>query len=49
MMDLTILALLVCFWSKLAASETIQTTIQFHENQNVGLQDRNTGIQWTFI
>jgi len=42
MMNLTILSLLVCFWSNSAASETIQKPIQFHEIQNVGIQDRTT-------
>merc|ERR1712038_67719 len=42
MMDLIVLAILVCFWSNSAASEAIQKPIQFHEIQNVGIQDRTT-------
>jgi len=41
-MDLTVLSLLVCFWSNYAASEVIHKPIQLHEIPNVGIQDRNT-------
>jgi len=41
MMDLTVLALLVCFWSNYAASEAIQCDY-CDEIQNVGTQDRDS-------